>query len=251
MIELRQAGAGYGGREVLRGINLAMAKGEFVSLLGPNGAGKSTLLHVIAGLRPYTGSCRLQGCEVREWRRREFARIVAVVPQSVRVEFPFTAREVVLMGRAPHAAWSGESAMDTAAVESAMQRADCTAFASRDFRSLSGGERQRVLLASALAQEPSLLLLDEPATFLDIQHQLLIYRLLRSMAAAGVLVCAATHDVNLAAAFSSRVVVLNGGEIAADGSPEEVLSAALLESVFQVRGVREDRDGRPWFRYGA
>lgn len=250
MIELRGVRCGYGAREVLRGLTCRFAAGEFVSVAGPNGAGKSTLLSLISGLREsFAGDCLIDGKALAKWPRRELARVVSFVPQSVRIEFPFTAREVVLMGRAPHAGWRGESPDDAKRVDDAMQRTDSSEFAQRDFRNLSGGEKQRVLLAAAVAQSGKILILDEPATFLDIEHQRLIYRLLRELAASGVLVLAATHDLNLAAGYSSRVLLLKDGAIAGDGAPAEVLSANLLQDVFRVPAVIEQRDGRTWVRH--
>lgn len=209
--------------------------GEFVSVVGPNGAGKSTLLAVLAGLRSdYTGECTFRGLEVRRWPRRQMARAVSFVPQSLRLEFPFTAEQVVLMGRTPYCDGLFEAPEDHRAVERAMEITDTLAFRGRDFRSLSGGERQRVILASALAQEPQVLLLDEPATFLDIKHQIALYRLLRELCAQGLLVIAATHDLNLAAAYSDRVIVLNRGRLAADAPPGQALSPELIRAVFEV-----------------
>ena len=219
----------------------------FVTIAGPNGAGKSTLLGIFAGLRhPYKGECQYRGVEISRWSRREFARKVAFLPQSVKLEFPFTAEQVVFMGRAPYAGGWFESPEDHAAVAHAMSTADAASFATRDFRSLSGGEKQRVILASALAQEPETLLLDEPATFLDLKHQLAMYRLLDTLAKR-MLVVAVTHDLNLALRFSDYVIVLNEGRIAAQGDPKQVLSPSLIHRVFDVHA--ELRDG--WFIYDA
>jgi iron complex transport system ATP-binding protein len=223
-----------------------------VAVTGPNGAGKSTLVGIMAGLRyPYRGSCVYEGTEVRRWRKRDFARRVAFLPQSVRLEFPFTAEQVVFMGRTPYAAGWFESHEDGAAVRRAMEITDSLAFRGRDFRSLSGGERQRVILASALAQEPQTLLLDEPTTFLDLKHQLSMYRLLSDLARGGMLVVAVTHDLNLALQFSDRVLVLDQGLVAADGPTAEVLNAELIERVFAVHAeLRPGPYERPWMVYG-
>ena len=170
----------------LHDVTFELSEPGLVAVAGPNGAGKSTLLGIMAGLRhPYLGSCEFDGTEVRRWRKRDFARRVAFLPQIVRLEFPFTAEQVVLMGRTPYGGGWYESPADHAAVARAMETADVLAFRDRDFRSLSGGERQRVILASALAQEPDALLLDEPTTFLDLKHQLSMYRLLAELAGAG------------------------------------------------------------------
>ena len=194
-----------------------------MAIAGPNGAGKSTLLGIMAGLRhPYRGACTYRGVEVRRWRGANFARRVAFLPQSMRLEFPFTAEQVVFMGRTPYAGGWFESPEDQAAVARAMAITDAARFAARDFRSLSGGEQQRVILASALAQEPETLLLDEPTTFLDLKHQLSMYRLLADFAKS-MLVVAVTHDLNLALRFADRVMVLDDGRIAGDGDPPRKL----------------------------
>lgn len=246
---LREIGMRYNGAEVLRGVTLTLDGPQFVAVVGPNGAGKSTLLGILAGLRPnYAGSCAYRGTEVRAWNRRAFAREVAFVPQSVRVEFPFTAEQVVLMGRTPHCDGLFESPEDFEAVEQAMAITDTLCFRGRDFRSLSGGERQRVILASALAQRPQTLVLDEPATFLDLSHQLAIYRLLKELAGQELLVIAATHDLNLAASFAARIVALRAGRVAADCA---ALDAGIIGAVFGVEvELLRGPGGKPWIYYG-
>jgi iron complex transport system ATP-binding protein len=229
-----------------------LSRSALVAIAGPNGAGKSTLVGIMAGLRyPYRGSCQYAGTEVRNWGKREFARRVAFLPQSVRIEFPFTSEQVVYMGRTPYASGWFESPADHAAVERAMEITDTAAFRSRDFRTLSGGERQRVILASALAQEPETLLLDEPTTFLDLKHQLSLYRLLRKLAQDGMLVVAVTHDLNLALQFSDRVIVLDQGRIAAAGPTKDTLHPDLIARVFDVHAeLRPGSGDRPWITYG-
>ena len=240
---VKQLGFAYG----LRDATFALPKQGFVTVAGPNGAGKSTLLGIMAGLRhPYRGSCQYAGNEISDWRRRDFARHVAFLPQTLRFEFPFTVEQVVFMGRTPYAGGWFESPQDHEAVARALAISDVDAFRRRDFRSLSGGERQRVILASALAQEPETLLLDEPTTFLDLKHQLSMYRLLADLAKDGMLVVAVTHDLNLALQFSDRVIVLEDGRMAADGSPTEVLTPALFQRVFGVEAELRDR----WIVYG-
>ena len=242
----------YGPVRVLEDISLSFQGAAMVALTGPNGAGKSTLLGIMAGLRDgFTGTCRLNGREVSGWRRREFARHVALVPQSLKLDFPFTAEQVVLMGRTPYAGGLFESPEDWAAVERAMDLTDTLEFRARDFRSLSGGERQRVVLASALAQEPRALLLDEPTTFLDLRHQLTIYELLRRLAREGLLVIAVTHDLNLAAAYSDRVIAMRRGRLLADAPPCEALTTAKIHEVFGVEAEWLTRPGgKPWIAYG-
>jgi ABC-type cobalamin/Fe3+-siderophores transport system ATPase subunit len=223
-----------------------------ITISGPNGAGKSTLLGIMAGLRrPYRGSCLFDGKEVRRWRRHEFARRVAFLPQTLNLQFPFTAEQVVFMGRTPYGGGWFESPQDHQAAESAMETTDTLAFRDRDFRSLSGGERQRVILASALAQEPQVLLLDEPTTFLDLKHQLSMYRLLAELGRA-MLVVAVTHDLNLALQFSHRILVLDQGRIAAQGAPGDVLNPELIGRVFGVRAdLYPGPRGLPWIGYEA
>lgn len=249
---LHDVGMQYNSAEVLRHATLDFAGSQMATIVGPNGAGKSTLLGIMAGLRPrYKGRCSYAGTEVSRWPRRAFARQVSFVPQTVRLEFPFTAEQVVMMGRTPHCDGLFESPEDREAVERAMAITDTLAFRRRDFRSLSGGEKQRVILASVLAQSPRVLLLDEPTTFLDLQHQVSIYRLLRDLARQGLLVVAVTHDLNLAAAYSDRVVMLRAGEVVADAPPGEVLTAGMVREVFAVEAeIRQSREGRPWILYG-
>ena len=222
VFELRGIGVRYDGKEVLSDVSCGFDAGEFVAIAGPNGAGKSTLLGVMSGLRgAYLGSCLYRGKEIRRWERRVFAREVSIVPQSVRIDFPFTVEQVVLMGRAPFANSLFESDEDRYQVQRVMALTGTMEFQNRDFRTLSGGEKQRVILASALAQMPSALLLDEPAAFLDLEHQISLYHLLRSLCQSGVLVIAVTHDLNLAAAYAGRVVLFRKGELVADGTRSE------------------------------
>jgi len=252
LYSLVEAGMRYNGPPVLDAVTLTFEAAQLVAIIGPNGAGKSTLLGIMAGLRPgHTGRCEYRGIEPEHWPRRAFARKVAFIPQSLRVEFPFTAEQVVLMGRTPHCDGLFESPADLEAVESALAITGTLPFRHRDFRSLSGGERQLVILASAVAQQPETLLLDEPTTFLDLQHQVANYRLLRDLSRRGMLVVAVTHDLNLAAAFADRIVVLNSGRVAADATPAEVLAPERILEVFGVASeLHRGPEGRPWIVYG-
>ena len=241
----------YGDAEVLRGVSLAIDPGEIVGIVGPNGAGKSTLLRLLAGLlAPRGGSVLLGDRPVAGIRPAELARIAAFVPQESRFPFPFRALELVLMGRAAHLpAFGFESRGDVAIARAAMERTDCAAFAGRPIDELSGGERQRVILARALAQEPRILLLDEPTAFLDIRHQVGLHRALaEDSRRRGTTVVAAMHDLNLAAAFCRRIVMLADGAVAADGSPADVFTAETVRAVFgaDVAVGRDEATGRPY-----
>jgi iron complex transport system ATP-binding protein len=234
-----------GRREVLRGVDLALRPGELVALIGPNGSGKTTLLRLLTGqLRPDAGVAQFEGRSLMEWSRDALARRVAVLPQHLELPAGFRVTELVEMGRAPHArSLFGSTADDERAVRRALVDADALELADRHADQLSGGERQRVLVAMALAQEPELLLLDEPTLHLDLAHQVALLSAIRRLRAQrGLTVLAVLHDLNLAAAFAPRVVVLAEGRVAADGPPAEVLSPALVERVFGV-SVREATDG--------
>lgn len=241
--------AGYGSREVLRGIDLALAGGERIALVGPNGSGKTTLLRVLAGtLRPSAGTVELDGTALTTLAPRARARRIAVVPQTFTTPFAFTAREVAGLGRTPHVgAFGRPTARDRAAVDGALALADCGAVADRLLAELSGGERQRALIAMALAQEGDVLLLDEPTVHLDPQHQRSTLDLLGRLARErGVLVVVVLHDLNLASAMSDRVLVLADGRVVADGRPLDVLRAASVESVFGPGLWVGEREGVPF-----
>ena len=252
LFELGNASVRYGSVEVLCAASLRLERGEFIAIAGPNGAGKSTLLSLIAGLKaPSSGQCLFLGAEAYRWDRREFARRVAVVLQTEPTAFPFTVEQVVYMGRMPHSSGLYETEADHAAVARALAATDTEPFRKRDFRTLSGGERQRVLLASALAQEPEVLLLDEPSNHLDLQHQLALHRLLRELSGKGLLVVAVTHDLNLAASYAGRIVLMNDGRICADGAPAEVLGSGTIGQIFKVHvEVHHRPSGQPWLVYG-
>ncbi|HEX9634837.1 MAG TPA: ABC transporter ATP-binding protein [Candidatus Limnocylindria bacterium] len=226
-----------GRREVLRGLNLHLLRGELVALVGTNGSGKTTLLRLLAGvLRPDTGIIRFDGRALGDWRRLDLARRVTVLPQQLDLPVGFRVAELVEMGRAPHAQrLFGATQADERAVARALADADALDLAHRYGDELSGGERQRVLVAMALAQEPTLLLMDEPTLHLDLAHQVAVLATIRRLRAQrGLTVLAVLHDLNLAAAFAPRIVVLDDGGVGADGPPDEVLTPALVERVFGV-----------------
>jgi iron complex transport system ATP-binding protein len=255
---LNGAGYRYPGRAewAVCDVTLTIAPGERIGLIGPNGSGKSTLLKLLAGfLRPQQGETRLDGGPVGSIAARQLARQVAVVPQSVQFVFPFTVREIVAMGRLPRrlvrsgwlgafpvsAGWSAESRDDREAVRAALAEMELEPIADRSVLELSGGERQKVLLARALAQQPSILLLDEPTAALDWHHQSVVYRRVRALnQEQGATVVLVSHDLNLAALFARRLVLLDGGRIRRIGSPDEVLTQAELD-VLYAQAVVVDR----------
>jgi len=224
-------------RAVLRGLDLVVTQGELLALVGPNGSGKTTLLRAIAGTLPRDGGrVALFGTDLDRWSRVALARRVAVLPQSLTLPDGFRVAEIVEMGRAPHATrWFGSSGEDAAAVERALADADALDLAERQADELSGGERQRVLVAMALAQEPELLLLDEPTLHLDIAHQAaLLATVARLRARRGLTVIAVLHDLNLVAAHAPRVAVLGSGRVVADGRPASVLRPDVVREIFGV-----------------
>ncbi len=236
LVEVRDASFGYGGRPALEAVSFGAAAGELVGLVGPNGAGKSTLLKLVAGLlAPRGGTVRLAGLDPHAAPRREVARVCALVPQEPQLHWPFTVREAVMMGRAPRQGLLAVAdRFDRGAVEGALRACDLLPFAGRRLDALSGGERRRVFFARALAQEPRVLLLDEPTAFLDLAHQVAAMRMAAEAARAGLCVVAVLHDLNLAAQSCHRLVVLSHGRVVAEGRPGEVLTA---ERVAEVWGV--------------
>lgn len=237
ILELQQIGFKYGDKRVLQDVTLSVEKGEFFGILGPNGAGKSTLLNLIDGIRwPCEGDIRLKGRSPGAMKRMEVARLVAVVPQGASWVFPLTVEEVVLMGRTPHIGrLAFESKKDLAVARSAMEATDILPLASRHMDTLSGGERQKVLIARALAQEPEVILLDEPTSSLDIAHQIRTFDLIRSLSrGAGLTVVSVTHDMNLAALYCDRIALLWEGRIHCLGRPREVITESHIRKVYGV-----------------
>lgn len=218
----------------LTDVNLAVAEGEMVAVVGPNGAGKSTLLRVLSVyLKPSAGRVLLRGRDVGSYGRRAVARLIALVPQYTEVNLPYTVSALASLGRYPHlGAFGAPGDADRRAVARAMARADVTGLADRPLNQLSGGEFQRAILARALAQEPAVILLDEPTAHLDLSHQGRLVTLLRELnRLEGMTVVAALHDLNLAARFP-RVVLLAGGRVQGDGDAAGVFEPALLSRAY-------------------
>jgi iron complex transport system ATP-binding protein len=238
------------GRLILDGVSLAPESGSTVGLLGPNGSGKSTLLRLLAGLlAPTAGVVTLDGSPLAGLPRRAVARRLAVVEQQADTQADLTVLDVVRLGRVPHRrAWAPASADDERAVRAALDRTGLGDRADQAWHTLSGGERQRVQIARALAQEPRELLLDEPTNHLDIRHQLALLDLVTALPLTTVV---ALHDLNLAAAYCDRLVVLHEGRAVTAGTPADVLTEGLVAEVYGVRAeITEDGpDGRPHVRF--
>lgn len=238
MLDIRDVHAGYGAKDVLQGVSLSLCRGEFAALIGTNGAGKSTLLKCISGLLPVqSGEIVICGRNTQDMKAKERARMVAVVPQSYSVEYAFTVEEVVAMGRYPYQRFGKrETQEDIQAVRQAMEVTNTLEFRERLYNELSGGEKQRVILARALAQEPEIILLDEPTSALDIRHQTevmeLITRLNREQK---MTVLAVLHDVNMAARYCARMILLQEGKNAADGVPSAVVTRKNMEKLYQMK----------------
>jgi iron complex transport system ATP-binding protein len=250
VIAVRGVAVGYGGQPVIRGVDLDIARGELVALCGPNGSGKSTLLGALAGLQPVSqGEIRVAGSALGRLSRRELARRVAHLPQQPIAPEGLTVREVVALARYPHRrALGGLQVSDKRAVTEALERAEVAELANRPVEQLSGGERQRVWIALTLAQEADILLLDEPTTFLDPQHQVGVLRRMRRLARElDLTVVWVLHDLNQAAGYSDRMILLKDGGIAAAGVPEAVLTEDTVRRVFELETLimPHPETGRP------
>jgi iron complex transport system ATP-binding protein len=238
VLEAADVSVRIGSKVLLDRVSLAIAPGDTVALVGPNGAGKSTLLRVLSGeIAPTSGGVTIKGRPIRSYRPQDLALHRAVLSQTIAVAFPFTVAEVVQMGAGDR---RGPQMDDL--VADALAAVDLAAFADRTITTLSGGEQQRAHVARVLVQlacgeavhGPGVLLLDEPTASLDLRHQLDLIAAVRHCTARGVTVIAILHDLNLAALFAGRVIVLHGGTIAGDGTPQQTITDAMLANVFQV-----------------
>lgn len=248
MMEAQAVSFAAEGRTVLHPLELTVPPGDVLAVIGPNGAGKSTLLKLLTGqLAPTGGVVRLQGQDVSRLAPAAMARVLAYVPQGPQAPPDILVRELVAYGRHPHRPWyMGSRREDEEAVDRALERTGLTALAKRPVGLLSGGERQRVWLALALAQQPQVLLLDEPTTFLDVCHQFELLDLLRRLNEEdGLTVVLVLHEINHALRYAKRVAVVQDGRLAALGAPWEVVTPQLLRQVFRVEGeLVQGRDGR-------
>lgn len=252
VLEAQGVSVTFGGVPILHDIDLPVRAGEVLALVGPNGAGKSTLLAALAGdLTPDAGTITVDGAPIADWTTTELAMRRGVLLQDVGLSFPFTVTQVVRMGRAP---WAGTDAEDhdDGVVSAALVETETEAFTERIYTSLSGGERARAALARVLAQEPGVLLLDEPTAALDIRHQEQVLAIARDRARRGDAVVVVMHDLGVAAVHADQIAVMHHGRIRVHGAPHDVLNAELLSEVYEypIELVRHPRTGHvlilPW-----
>ena len=248
---VRKVSYAYPAHPVLDSVEFTADGGEFVVLMGVNGAGKSTLLDILAGLRTQdSGEVLFQGRSLRAWPAKDRARCISHLPQGTRHELPFTVEQVVLMGRYAYADRWFESDEDHVYAQDAMLRMDCLQFRDRLYSTLSGGEQQRVLLAACIAQCPALMLFDEPSTYLDVHQQLHCFSTLAELAREGALCIAVTHDLNLALAHCSRVLILDGGSLAADFDTQQAaVNTEWLARLSPRLRMAQTPEGKPWVLY--
>lgn len=240
-IAVESASTGYGRRRVLDSVSLLFEEGEFAGIIGPNGSGKTTLLRLISGvLKPWQGSLSLFGRSLSSFSRRDVARMVGVVPQESFFAFDFTAFEIVLMGRSPHMRRFGfETEEDRKIAREAMEQTQTLHMRDRPINRISGGERQRVVIARALTQKPRILVLDEPTSHLDINHQIEVYDILERLNSEGLTVVVISHDLNLAGQYCRRLILMDSGRIVASGTPGDIIVPSLIQEVYKVKPVIE------------
>jgi len=246
LVTLRDVDFAYDERPVLRRISFALQEGDFVGIVGPNGSGKSTLIDLIDGLQhPVAGEVLINDVPTHRFRRRQMAREVALVPQHFALDFDLSVREVVEMG----SYCRGKAVESCGDAELTLARLGISELAGRRFTELSGGERQLVVLAQALMQQAKLLLLDEPASALDVSHQLRLFDLLKELNSEGLSVLCILHDLNLAIHYFDKLLVLSDGEVAAYGPPDEVLRPEVVEAVYGVRAYLHKHAGRTYLTF--
>lgn len=236
LLSLRKVGFSYGPAWAMKDFSLEVRAGELLAIMGPNGSGKSTLLRLMDGLlSPQSGEVLLAGKKTSHYSRNALARKIAMVGQENHFRFSFTSLEVVLMGRFPYLGrFQFEGKRDLEVAHRALESTGCTELAARSIHELSGGEKQRVLIARALAQEPGVILLDEPTSFLDLRYKREIYELIAGLARENHLgVVVVSHDLDLAAQYCDRMIILKKGKLYAAGHPDEVITASNIEAVFE------------------
>ena len=248
ILQLKDVSFAYHRAPVIQSLSLKVEPGEFIGVLGPNGSGKSTLLKLLGGiLKPGSGTVFLKDKPLNDYKRKTLAQSIAWLPQEHGMAFSFRVGEIVLMGRHPYLSpmtFEGQKDFDIA--DQAMTTTDTAHLSARQFSDISGGEKQRVMMASAIAQEPEVLLLDEPTTALDIKYQLEIINILdRLNRSDGMTLILAMHDMHLASKYCRRLILIDQGKIVKDGTPEEVLQKEVLESVYgvQLKVFHDPEDG--------
>jgi iron complex transport system ATP-binding protein len=217
--------------------NLEIARGNFVSIIGPNGCGKSTLLKILAGINtPFSGSVKIDGCNYSELNRKEYSKKISYVPQSIPSIFPFSVYEIVMMGRTPYLNFMGfEKKEDRSIVEEAMEILELNHIRNKGINEISGGELQRVFIARALAQRSEIILLDEPNSHLDIQHQIVIFDLMAKLCSdKKFTVIAVSHDLNMVGIYSDEVVFMKEGRIAIYGDKKSIFTKENISEIFNV-----------------
>jgi len=248
-LSAEQLGFSYDSGLVLSGISFDLNQGEIIGVIGPNGSGKSTLIRLLSGvLKPDSGKIIIFSKAIASYSRKELAQKLAVIPQQTELAFPYRVLEVVLMGRAPYLSrFQLESAKDLEIALQALSQTGCLGLESRRIDEVSGGERQRVILAKALAQEPEIILADEPTAHLDLEHQIKFMRLISELREKRkISVLFTTHDLNLASIFADRILVLDQGRLAGLGTPKEVLKPELMSKIYhlklkQISGIYQNR----------
>ena len=249
VLTVDRLGVQLGRRRILHDLTLPVRRGEITTIIGPNGCGKSTLLRTLGGLQsPSDGDVRVEGRHIAHVPRREFARLVSMLPQSPTAPQGMTVRELVSRGRQPHRPWYRQWSLDDERIVlEALEATSVAEFADRDLDDLSGGQRQRAWIAMCLAQQTPTVLLDEPTTYLDLAHQIDVLELCSQLQREGRTVVAVLHDLTLAARYSDRLVVVADGGVRADGAPGDVLSSDLLRDVFDLEAevITASRDGLP------
>ncbi len=240
-LECSNLGFSYGKQPVIKEVNLCFGKGEFIGLIGPNGAGKSTLLNLLMGMiTPSEGHVALAGQPLKHYKQRDIARHISLVPQDVSINYAFSVREIVAMGRNPHLGpFQSESNRDRQLINLAMEKTDLLQMADRRVNQLSGGERQRVFIARAIAQEAPILLMDEPTASLDICHQLEVLNLVKTLTEENHLAIAAIHDLELASRFCDQLILIAEGKVITQGTPAEVLTKQNLYQYFSIEAEVE------------
>ncbi len=248
LLQARNLSFAYDQELVLKNISLNIKAGEFMAVIGPNGSGKSTLLKLLGGiLEPEKHSIQLENCDILDFKKKALATMISWIPQETHLAFPFKVQDVVMMGRHPYLSpLTFESENDYEIVARAMELTETRQFAERNFNEISGGEKQRVLIASAIAQDPRVMLLDEPTSALDIKYQVDILSILKRLNKdKGTTLVLAMHDLHLASKFCHRLALLKEGKLVCEGTPREVLTKDILESVYgiKVKLFFNDQDG--------